>query len=99
MSQDVHAAHGGEALAAAVQSNLAQGSLVQGSLVQNSNLHGAQDALAIAMQSNQEQKGKGLISLRAASRGSSKQFASSTSNKDRDTSTTSPVTFTDIGSA
>jgi hypothetical protein len=69
VSQDVHAAHGGEALAAAVQSNLAQGSLVQGSLVQNSNLHVAQDALAIAVQSNQVQKGKGLISLRAASRG------------------------------
>jgi hypothetical protein len=94
VSQDVHAAHGGEALAAAVQSNLAQGSLVQGSLVQNSNLHVAQDALAIAMQSNQAQKGKGLISLRAASRGSSKQFASSTSNKDTDISN-----IADIGSA
>ncbi len=74
VSQDVHAAHGGESLAAAVQSNLAQGSLVQGSLVQNSNLHVAQDALmhATDTQSKQAQTAKGLTSLRAASRGSSK---------------------------
>jgi hypothetical protein len=74
VSQDVHAAHGGVSLAAAVQSNLAQGSLVQGSLVQNSNLHVAQDALMLATdtQSKQAQTAKGLISLRAASRGSSK---------------------------
>jgi hypothetical protein len=74
VSQDVHAAHGGEALAAAVQSNLAQGSLVQ-----NSNLHVAQDVLAIAMQSNQARKG--LISLRAASRGSTKEFAGCVNDK------------------
>ncbi len=77
VSQDVHAAHGGESLAAAVQSNLAQGSLVQGSLVQNSNLHVAQDALMLATdtQSKQAQTAKGLISLRGAQRGSSTAFA------------------------
>jgi hypothetical protein len=59
VSQDVHAAHGGESLAAAVQSNLARGSLVRGSRVM----------LATDTQSKQAQTAKGLISLRAASRG------------------------------